>query len=485
MSGVSSKWKTLAVVGAAFFMTILDVSIVNVALPSIGRSLKISNQSLEWIVIGYAIAYGGFLLLGGRAADLVGRRRMFTIGLTLFTAASLTCGLAPSLSVLVASRVVQGLGAALVAPAALSIVTTEFKEGAERNKALGIWGALGGSGAAVGVLSGGVLTSQLGWEWIFWVNVPIGLTVLALTFLVVRESRIEAKTRHFDILGALTATSSLVLVTYAISKAPSVGWLTARTIGLLVVAAVFTLTFLFVERRAPRPLMPLSILRIKNVAGANAVGLLLGAVIVSSFFLLTLYVQEVLGWGSLKAGLTFLATAGTVVLWAGVSQALVTRFGPRIVMSAGLTLLGTALLFYTRLPVHGSYAANLLPGYLVFACGMAFSFIPVSISALAGVPGREAGLASGLINTNQQIGGAVGLAIAATVFNSHTNTLLKEGTAYPIAATQSFQLAFWVLAGIAFTAAVLSALVIRELSPPRPETETEIRREQLATEPAC
>ncbi|MGD0167738.1 MAG: MFS transporter [Gaiellaceae bacterium] len=471
MGSDSRKWKTLAVVGTAFFMTILDVSIVNVALPTIGTHLKVSNQSLEWVVIGYAIAFGGFLLLGGRAADLIGRRRVFVGGVALFTTASLVSGFAGSLNVLIAARLVQGLGAAAAAPSALSIVTTEFKEGPERNKALGIWGAIGGSGSAIGVLAGGVLTSQLGWRWIFWVNVPIGAVVLVSTFLIVRESRNETEARHFDLLGALTAAASLVLVTYAISKAPTVGWMTLRTIGLLVLSATFTLTFLLVEFRAPRPLMPLSILKVRTVAGANAAGLLLGAVVFSNFFLLTLYVQQVLGWSSLKTGLTFLASAGSVVLWAGVSQALVTKLGPRIVLSTGFVLLGGALLFYTRLPVHGSYTANLLPGYLIFACGLAFAFVPVSIAALAGVPKHQAGLASGLLNTNQQVGGVIGLAVAATVLNSHTAALIKQGTAHPLAATESFRLAFWVLVGIAFAAAVISALVVRELGGPKPKLE--------------
>jgi EmrB/QacA subfamily drug resistance transporter len=477
------KWRTLAVVGTAFFMTVLDVSIVNVALPSIGKGLAISNSSLEWIVIGYAITFGGFLLLAGRGADLIGRRRIFVAGMALFTAASLVCGFASSDIWLISTRMVQGVGAAATAASSLAIVMTEFEEGAERNKALGIWGALGGSGSAVGVLAGGVLTSELGWQWIFWVNVPVGVAVLALTLPVVRESRIETGTRQFDALGAISATASLVLVTYAISKAPSVGWLTARTIGLLAAATVLALGFLVIERRAERPLMPLRILRVKTVTAANVAGFMLGATIFANFYLLTLYVQQVLGWSALRTGVTFLATAGAAVLWSGVAQALATRLGTRAVLSAGFVLLGVSFVTYTQLPVSGSYPRDLLPGYLISAAGIAFSFVAVSIAALAGVRSDDAGLASGLINTNQEVGGAVGLAIVATVLNSRTSSLIASGVARPLAATEGFRLAFWVLVGIAFVGAVFSALAVRELRRPSEDTvPSEVEKREEAEE---
>ncbi len=478
MNGGPHKWRTLTIVGAAFFMTVLDVSIVNVALPSIGKDLGVSNQSLEWVVIGYSITFGGFLLLGGRTADLLGRKSVLVAGLAFFTIASLVCGFANSIEVLIVSRVVQGVGAATMAPSSLAIVMTEFEEGAERNKALGIWGALGGSGAAVGVLAGGILTSQIGWEWVFLVNVPVGTAVLVLTLLLVRDSRMETEERHFDALGALTATASLVLVTYAISKAPDAGWTSTRTLALLAISASLTLSFVLIELRARRPLMPLNILRVRSVAGANLAGFLLGGVIFANFFLLTLYVQQVLGWSSLRAGITFLATAGSAVLWSGVAQALVTRLGQRLVLSAGFSLLGIALLVYTQLPVRGTYVDDLLPGYLIFAAGLAFAFVSVSVAALEGVSTEEAGLASGLINTNQQIGGAVGVAIAATVLNSHTQTLLQRGTSQPVAATESFQLAFWVLVGLAFAAALIAALVIRgpDRVKPQEERAKQVRR---------
>src|ERR687884_186810 len=396
-------------------MTILDVAIVNVAIPSIETDLDITRQTVEWVIIAYSITFGGFLLLGGRMADLLGRRRIFVVGLILFTLASLACGLATSADVLIAARAVQGLGAAIISPAALSIVSTTFTEGAERNKALGIWGALGGSGAAAGVLFGGVLTKYLGWEWIFYVNVPVGALVLALTRPIVPESRIEAE-RRFDAAGAVTVTGGLALLVYAISKAPDVGWGSTRTILLLIASAAILGAFLLIELRGRAPLMPYAIFRNRSLSGANVVAYLMGMVIFANFFLLTLYVQQVLGWSALKTGITFLATAGTTVLWAGVSQALVTRIGPRLVMSAGMLILGLAVLFYTRIPVNGHYWPDLLPSYLIFALGMAFSFIPISIAALAGVEPEQAGLASGLLNTSQQIGGAIGVAVVTTIF---------------------------------------------------------------------
>src|SRR5215217_6055549 len=302
-------------------MTILDVSIVNVALPSIGKDLEFSRENLQWVITAYSIAFGGFLLLGGRAADLLGRRR-FLVGVALFTTASLVCGLSGSEGMLIAARAVQGLGAAIIAPAALSIVMTSFEEGAERNKALGIWGALGGSGAAVGVLAGGILTESLGWEWIFWVNVPVGAAVIALTPFVVPESFRETARRRYDPLGAITVTAGLALFVYAISEAPNVGWTTARTILLLAAAGALLIGFVVIERTVEQPLMPFRIFSVHTVAGANAVGALLGAVIFANFFLLTLYVQNVLGFSALRTGVTFLATAGTAVISAGAAQAL-------------------------------------------------------------------------------------------------------------------------------------------------------------------
>jgi EmrB/QacA subfamily drug resistance transporter len=474
MSAVQSdsrRWLTLAIVGAAFFMTILDVAIVNVAIPSIQTDLDISESTVQWVLTAYAITFGGFLLLGGRMADLLGRRLIFIVGLTLFTAASLACGLANSSGVLIGARAVQGIGAAIISPAALSIVTTTFEEGAERNKALGIWGALGGSGAAAGVLFGGILTKYLGWEWIFFVNVPVGALVFASTFPFVPESHAELGHRRFDAAGALTITSSLAIFVYAISKAPDVGWGTTRTILLLLAAAALLAVSIVIESRTTAPLVPLRIFRLQSLLGANIVGFLLGAAIYANFFVLTLYVQQVLGWSALKTGVTFLATAGTTVIWAGVAQALTTRFGPRWIIVVGLVVLAASMGWYTQIPVDGHYWPDLLPAYITFALGLAFAFVPVTIAALAEVEHRDAGLASGLINTNQQIGGAIGVAIASTIFISQAKDLLKTGHSQAEAFTSGYQWAFWALIALALAGALLAFVLLRGTHAPVAEGE--------------
>ncbi|TML74949.1 MAG: MFS transporter [Actinobacteria bacterium] len=455
------RWQALALVCVAFFMTVLDVSIVNVALPSIGRSLHFSETGLQWVITAYAITFGGFLLLGGRAGDILGRKRMFLVGVTLFSIASLVCGLAGSTGVLVAARTVQGLGAAIVSPATLSIITTTFEEGAERNKALGIWGAMGGSGSAAGVLFGGILTKYLGWEWIFFVNVPVGALVLALAPGIVRESRAADVGRNFDVVGASSVTGGITLLVYAISKAPVDGWSDSTTIILLIAAAALIVFFVAWETRVENPLMPLSIFRIRTLAGANIVGFLLGASIFADFFLLTLYVQNVLHYSPLKTGVTFLATAGTVVLVSALSQWLTTRIGPRPVMAMGMVLNTAGLIWYAQIPVHGSYAHDLLGGYLLFGFGLAFAFIPVSIAALAGVGHREAGLASGLLNTAQQVGGALGVAVASTVAISRATHLLHTGSSQAAALTSGYALAFWVVAGISAAGIVAAVVLVR------------------------
>jgi EmrB/QacA subfamily drug resistance transporter len=465
------RWGTLAIVGAAFFMTVLDVAIVNVALPSIETDLTVSETTVQWVLIAYAITFGGFLLLGGRMADLLGRKRIFLVGLILFTLASLVCGLANDIGVLIGARAVQGIGAAIISPAALSIVTTTFEEGAERNKALGIWGALGGSGAAAGVLFGGILTKYLGWEWIFYVNVPVGALVLGLTLPFVPESRADLGHRRFDAAGAITVTGGLALLVYAISKAPDVGWGSARTILLLIASIVILAVFVLIELRSRAPLMPFRIFRIRSVLAANVVGFLLGAVIFANFLVLTLYVQQVLGWSALKTGITFLATAGTTVVWAGVAQALTTRFGPRPVIVIGMVVMAASMGYYTQIPVHGQFAADLLPAYLTFALGLAFGFVPVTIAALAQVAPEDAGLASGLINTNQQIGGAIGIALASTIFVSSAKTLLKTGHSPAEAFTSGYQDAFWALIGLALLGALLTVVLLRGMKIEVPETE--------------
>jgi len=455
-----NRWKALTIVCAAFFMTVLDVSIVNVALPSIGKSLHFSEAGLQWVITAYAITFGGFLLLGGRAADLLGRRRVFYVGVAVFTVASFLRGLAWSEGVLIGARALQGLGAAIITPAALSIVMTSFEEGAERNKALGIWGAIGGSGAAVGVLAGGILTKYLGWEWIFFVNVPVGALALAFAPRFVRESRSD-RDHSNDVAGAVTITGGLALLVYAVSEAPNHGWGSGWTLSRLAVSALLLIAFLVIESRAKDPLMPFRIFRVRTVAGANVAGLLLGAIVFANFFLLTIYVQNVLHWSALKTGVTFVATAGTAILWAGVAQALVTRIGVKIVMSAGFIGLIAAMLWNTQISADATYVSDLLPGYLLVGFALPFTFIPVSIAALAGVEGHEAGLASGLINTAQQVGGAIGVAVTSSISISHFNHLVASGTPVPQAFTAGSQWAFWVTVGIAIAGLVATLTLIR------------------------
>jgi EmrB/QacA subfamily drug resistance transporter len=465
------RWKALVLLCAAFFMVVLDVAIVNVALPSIQTELHFSDDDLQWVITAYALTFGGFLLLGGRVADLLGRRVVFMTGVTIFTLASLFCGLAQSEAWLIIARAVQGFGAALLTPAALSIITTTFTERTERNKALGVWGAVGGGGAAAGVLMGGILTRFLGWEWIFFVNVPIGIAAFLLTRRLVDESRVEVEERDFDIPGAVLITGGLALFVYAISRAPIVGWGTARTIGLIVLSIVLVALFLVWEARAKAPLVPLGFFRDKLMAAANTTLFLLSCSLFANFFLLTLYMQNVLQYSSLQAGLAFLATAGTAVVVAGISQALVTKVGVKPVLVTGLILLTLASLWYTRLPTDGSYGVDLLVPYIVYGAGIAFSFVPVTIAALAGAPEEEAGLASGLVNTAQQIGGAIGLAIVSTVVNSHTTDLLQQGKPMSVALTESFHRGYVVIVLFAAVALLVSLVFIRRDAVQMPEVE--------------
>ena len=453
------RWKALALLCSTFFMVVLDIAVVNVALPSIGRDLTFSPENLQWVITAYALTFGGFLLLGGRAADLLGRRSVFMVGVALFTVASLACALSGSEGMLIAARAVQGVGAAIISPAALSILTTTFTEGSERNKALGAWGAVGGSGAAAGVLLGGILTEYVGWEWIFLINIPVGLLALALAPRLIRESRVEGLERRFDPLGAVLVTAGLALLVYVISEAPDVGWGTAQTIVLLAIAVTLLLAFVGLESRVRAPLMPLGIFRIRLLSAANIVGFLQAGGLFASFLLLTLYVQNVLGFSAVRTGIAFLATAGTAVIFAGPAQALTTRVGPKPVLATGLALLTFGMVWYTQVSPDGSYASDLLPGFIAVGIGIPFSFIPINIAALGGVPDREAGLAAGLINTSQQIGGAVGTAVISTVAFTHADTLLAAGERPPVALTGGFAWGFWVGAGI-WLASLLAALVL-------------------------
>jgi EmrB/QacA subfamily drug resistance transporter len=455
------RWRAFAVLAVSFFMTIADLAIVNVALPTIGRKLHMPESSLQWVVTGYALTFGGFLLLGGRAADLLGRRRILMAGLVLFTASSLGCGLATADSVLIPMRCLQGLGAAIVLPAALSIVMSMFPEGAERNKALGVWGAIGASGATVGVIAGGLLTRYAGWQYIFFLNVPIGAAALLLAPRIVPESRLAAQRRRYDPFGAITVTGGLSLLVYAVSTAPQVGWATARTVTLLAVSAGLLAAFLVIETRVEAPLMPLRIFRNTTVAGANAVGVLLGGSFFAFIFIGTLYMQQVLGYSALQAGLAWLAASLTSVAFAGLSQALVTRVSAKLVMAAGMAMIGGGVLWTAQVSVHGNFWSSLAGPFIVVGVGTAFAFIPVSIAALAGIASHEAGLASGLLNTSQQLGGAIGIAIASTIAATHASTLLHQGATQAVALSSGFQWAFWACGLVGLAAVPVTFLLVR------------------------
>ena len=458
-----NRWRAFALLAAAFFMTVVDLTIVNVSLPTIGRDLHFSETNLQWVVTAYALTFGGFLLLGGRAADLLGRRRILMVGLGLFSAASLAAALATGAGFMIGSRAVQGIGAAIMLPAALSIVMNMFQEGAERNKALGIWGGLGAGGATVGVIAGGLLTRYAGWQYIFYLNVPIGAAALLLAPRIVPESRLDTVRRKFDAAGALAGTGGLVLLVDAISQAPQYGWGATRTIAVLAAAAVSLAAFVVIERRVTDPILPLSIFRLRTLAGANIAGLLLGASFYAFIFVGTLYMQQVLHYSALQSGLAWLAASLTSIALAGLSQALVTRGGTKIVMAAGMTMIGAGAIWATQVPVHGHFLANLAGPMVVAGAGTAFAFIPISIAALAGVKEQQAGLASGLLNTSQQLGGAIGIAIASSVAASHTQSMLHAGHTAPAALTGGFQQALWVLGAIGLLAVpAIFALVRRD-----------------------
>jgi EmrB/QacA subfamily drug resistance transporter len=452
------------------FMVVLDIAIVNVALPTIKDSLNFGEDSLLWVINAYTLTFGGLLLLGGRSADLLGRRRMFMAGLLLFSAASLACGLATSNTMLIAARAVQGVGAAIISPAALSILTTTFKEGPERNKALGIWGAIAGSGGAAGVLLGGVLTDQLNWSWIFYINVPIGLAVIAAAPVFLLESRVDADERVFDATGAVLATAGLSLLVYSLVQTTDHSWTAPRTIAMLVGSVVLLAGFVATEARAKHPLMPLHIFRNRSISSANAVGLMLGASVFSMFFLLTLYMQQVLGYSPLKTGIGYLTVAVTIILSAGASQAFVTKIGVRTVLAVGMALTSIGLIYFTQVSVGGSYAVDLVPGFLLTGAGLGFSFVPVSIAALVGVRYDEAGIASGIINTSQQVGGALGTAVLSTVAFTQESDYIKSHLPYNLgvqahAAVDGFSIAFAAGAGIAALGVVLTLIFIPKGAP--------------------
>jgi EmrB/QacA subfamily drug resistance transporter len=464
------RWKALAVLGIAYLMVVLDISIVNVALPSIQEDLDFSENGLQWVVSGYALTFGGLLLLGGRAGDILGRRIIFMAGLLAFSTFSLLCGLAWSAEVLVIARMLQGAAAAVLSPSVFSIVTVTFEEGSERNKALGVLGAIAGSGAAIGVLLGGILTEYVGWEWVFFVNVPIGLGALAFVRGYVRESKAPDLARHFDAWGATTVTAGLVLFVFALTRAPTEGWTSPEVILSFVGWAILSTAFILIELRSRSPLVPLSIFRRRTLTAANGIGLILGTAVFGMFYLLSLYMQIVLGFSALETGLGYLAVALTAVVASGVAQALTTKAGVKPVLAAGMGLLAAGLILFTQISADGSYAADLLPGFLLIGVGLGFAFVPVSIAALSGASDKEAGLASGLINTNQQIGGAIGLAILISISTTRSDNLIEDGVAEAVAFTDGYSLAFWVAAGFAILGVIVTLYALK--------------REDLVMEPA-
>jgi EmrB/QacA subfamily drug resistance transporter len=447
------RWLVLAVTVAAQFMVILDVSVVNVALPSIKHDLHFSQEGLQWVITAYSILFGGMLLLGGRLADLLGRRRLFMAGVAVFALGSLLSGLAWSEGALIVSRGMQGLGGALLAPAALSIVVTTFREGRERNMALGVWGAISGVGGAVGVLLGGVLTSYLSWSWIFFVNLPVGVAILAVSPWLLHESRAAVAHRHFDVFGATSVTAGLMVLVYAITRASQHGWSNGITVGLFAAAAALVAAFVAIEARSPAPLLPLRIFRLRTLAAANATMLTVGAAAFGQFFLLTLYLQEVLRYSALKTGFAFIAITVTLIAVTNLAQKLTTRRGARPVLSAGLVLTAAGGALYARMPADGHYFWNVFPGLLLSGVGLAFTFVPVMIASLTGVEPADAGVASGLINTSRQIGGSIGLAalttIAATASSHYASSHAVPAFSGP-ALTHGFQVAFYTLIAAAF-----------------------------------
>jgi EmrB/QacA subfamily drug resistance transporter len=454
------RWWALALLCGAFFMVLLDGTITLVALPSIGADLGFAKQDLQWVLSAYALTFGGLLLLGGRAADLLGRRRVFMAGVGVFAAASLMCGLAWSPAALLAARVVQGAGAAIMTPTALSIISTTFTEGAERNKALGIWGALGGVGATTAWLIGGPLVDGPGWRWIFFINVPVGLATLALSPVFVRESRAALTRRSYDPAGALTITGALVLLVYAVVKAPGAGWGDARTILPLAGSALLLAAFALIESRHHAPLVPLRIFRSRTLAAADALTLLIGTIAVGMPFVLTLYAQQVLGYSALKFGVSSVMLALGATAGAIAGQGAVLKAGFRPVAAAGLALMGAGSLVLTQVSVHGSYFPDIFFGLLLGGLGIGLAFVTATVAALAGVAEHEAGLASGLSNTALQIGTALGAAIVTTVAVSRSAGYLAANKgANPLAAlTEGYQSAFLAcaaLAGIGLTLALL------------------------------
>jgi EmrB/QacA subfamily drug resistance transporter len=450
----------LAVVAVAQFMVVLDASVVNVALPTIKRDVGFSEQSLSWILNAYTLMFGGFLLLGGRLADRLGRRRLFVAGIGLFSAASLLCGVSQSEGTLLVARGLQGLGGALVSPAALSIILTTFAEGSERNRALAVWGAIAGAGGAVGLLLGGAIVQALSWRWVFFINVPIGAVVLALAPRIVPESRTESAGRGgYDAEGAVAITLGTMALVFTLIKADGWGWTSGRTLAGFAVAVLLIAAFLVVERRHEDPLVPLRIFSNRSLAASDVTMLVVAAALFGVFFFCTLYLQQVLGYGALKTGVSYLPLSASIIGASGIASRFVDRFTPKPVLVAGLTVSTVGFLLLTRVSGHSDYASHVLPAMIVLGVGLGMSFVPITIAATSGVAAGDSGLASGLLNTTQQVGGSLGLAILSSVSTSRTTSALHGGAALPAALTHGFKEAF-VVAGVLCAVGVVVAVAL-------------------------
>jgi EmrB/QacA subfamily drug resistance transporter len=457
----SNRWLILVIACLAQFMVVLDSTIVNVALPSIQRGLHFSPSSLQWVVNAYTLFFGGFLMLGGRAADLLGRRRLFIAGVALFSLASLLNGVAQSSGMLIAGRALQGLGGALVSPAAMSIITTTFTDNAERTRALGVWSAIAAGGAAAGLLLGGVLTDLVSWPWIFIVNVPVGALTVLLATRFVPESRAQHVHRAFDLAGAATVTGGLVVLVYGIVKAQSWGWGSGQTIGFLAAGIALLAAFVLIERRSAAPLVRLDIFRVRSLATADGALLLLASAMFGMFFFASLYVQDILHYSPLRAGFAFLPATAGIIIGSVLSQQLIKRFGPRAVAVAGFALAAAGMVLLTGVTVHGSYASDLLSGLLPLSIGIGLTFVPITLLATGGVDSDDAGLASGLFNTSQQVGGSLGLALMSTFAASRTTSLLHGGVGAAAARVSGYHLAFAIAAGMLIGGGALLVAMLR------------------------
>jgi EmrB/QacA subfamily drug resistance transporter len=463
----TNPWVVLVLICFAQFMVVLDATVVNVALPSIQKDLGMSEANLQWVVNAYTLVFGGFLLLGGRAGDLLGRKRLFLGGVVVFTAASLLDGLATSSGMLIGARALQGLGAAFISPAALAIISTTFKEGSDRAKALGVWAAIAIGGSAVGLVLGGALTQAFSWPWIFFINVPVGIAVFIASTQLVPESKDESAHRSFDVPGAITVTGGLMALVYAIVQTEQKGWGSVTTIVTFVIAVALLVGFVLIELRAKAPLVRLSIFRVRSLSAANVVMFLVGSGLFAMFFFNSLYIQRVLHYGPLKAGLAFLPFTAGIMVSAGIASAWGPKIGIRLVAGVGMVIAAVGLLLMTRVPVDGTYLTSVLPSLLLVSLGMGAVFVPLTLVATTGLEDEDQGLASGLFNTSQQIGGALGLAILSTIAASHT----VNGS--PAQLVRGFHWAFAGSAAFVLAGLVALLLMLRQRDVERIEYQAE------------